>query len=98
MGTTIEQIKQVMESAEWISIATEIRLGIVKTKEGDIKPLFCSRQFIYPGNDRFQLTFINYTDPYGKMPLVRMLIKGHIRFGKAHPIAEGAYELDYVAQ
>jgi hypothetical protein len=97
MGTTIEQIKQVMESAEWTSISIEIRPSTIKTPEGNIKPLFCSRQFTYPGNDKFQLTFINYADPNGKVPVVSMLIKGHIRFGDRHPIAEGAYELDYVA-
>src|SRR5258708_5426083 len=97
MGTTIEQIKQIIESAKWTSIATEIRPSTVKTTEGNIKPLFCSRQFIYPGNDKFQLIFINYADPNGKVPVVSMLIKGHIRFGNRHPIAEGAYELDYVA-
>ena len=97
MGKTIEQIRQFIASAEWTSIATEIRPSIVKTADGSIKPVFCSRQFKYPGNDRFQLIFMNYADPFGKAALVKMLIKGHIRFGDPHPIADGAYELDYIA-
>ena len=93
---TIQQIRQVIENSEWISITTEIRPGIVKTATGDVKPLYCSRRFIYPGNERFELTFINYADAYGKIPLVKMLIKGHLHFGNPHPIAGGAYELDYI--
>ncbi len=94
---TIQQIRQVIENGEWVSITTEIRPSIVRTATGDIKPLYCSRRFTYPGNERFELTFINYADAHGKIPLVKMLIQGHIHFGNPHPIAEGAYELNYIA-
>ncbi len=94
---TIQQIRQLIENDEWISITTEIRPSIVRTATGDTKPLYCSRRFIYPGDDRFELTFINHADAYGKLPLVKMMIRGHMHFGAPHPIAEGAYELDYIA-
>ena len=94
---TREKIRQAIEHHEWLSIAPEIRPGTVKAANNDIKPLYCSRRFIYPGNDRFELNFINYADAYGKVPLVKMLIIGHIQFGSPHPVAEGSYELDYTA-
>jgi len=93
----IEEIKQVLVRGEWVSIAPEIRPGIVKTASGDIKPLYCSRRFVYSGTDRFQLDFINYADPYGQVPLAEMRIAGHVKYGAPHPIAPGAYEADYVA-
>jgi hypothetical protein len=94
---TIQEVRAAIEKNEWTSIAPEIRPSTVKTPSGDIKPLYCSRRFVYPGDDAFHLTFMNYADAFGKVPLVEMLIKGHIRFGGPHPIATGAYELDYIA-
>jgi len=93
----IDEIKQELTRGEWVSIAPEIRPSIVKTAGGDIKPLYCSRRFVYSGTDRFQLDFINYADPYGQVPLAEMRIVGHVKYGVPHPIAPGAYEADYVA-
>jgi hypothetical protein len=40
---------------------------------------------------------MNYADPNGNVPLVKIVIKGHNVWGGAHPIAPGAYNLDYIA-
>ena len=93
----IDEIKQELTKGEWISIAPEIRPGAVKTADGNIKPFYCSRRFVYSGIDRFQLDLINYADPYGQVPLAAMRIGGHVKYGAPHPIAPGAYEADYVA-
>ena len=93
----IDEIKQELPKGEWVSIAPEIRPGTVKTAGGDIKPLYCSRRFVYSGMDRFQLDFINYADPHGQVPLAEMRIVGHVNYGATHPIAPGAYEANYVA-
>lgn len=93
----INEIQQELARGEWISIAPEIRPGTVKTAAGEIKPLYCSRRFVYSGTDRFQLDFINYADPYGQVPLAEMQIGGHVKYGAPHPIVPGAYEADYVA-
>lgn len=94
---TPEQIKAFIQGDVWESITTEIRPSTIKDANGNIKPLYCSRSFIYTPGDRFDLTFINYADPNGRVPLVKMLIKGHIAFGDEHPIAAGAWQLDYTA-
>jgi hypothetical protein len=53
--------------------------------------------FRYTDGDVFELELTNFADPNGKVPLVKMSIKGHIHFDGEHPIAPGAYKLDYVA-
>jgi hypothetical protein len=40
---------------------------------------------------------MSYADPNGKVPLVKIEIKGHNVCGGAHPTALGAYNLDYIA-
>lgn len=37
-----------------------------------------------------------YGDNYGKMPLFEFEFKGHLVWGNAHPIAEGAFSVDYL--
>src|SRR2546428_812377 len=40
---------------------------------------------------------MNYADPNGRVPLARIAIKGHNVWQGEHPLAKGAYKLDYVA-
>jgi hypothetical protein len=35
---TLEEMKQLIEGGEWISIAPEIRPGIAKNPDGSLKP------------------------------------------------------------
>ncbi|WPU99161.1 hypothetical protein SNE26_24415 [Mucilaginibacter sp. cycad4] len=94
---SIEQLLTNLKEGRWVSLSTEIRPGIVKSENGDIKPLYCTREFTFPANDQFTLKFITYADPYGQYPLVEMKMAGHISIGAQHPILEGAYEIDYAA-
>jgi hypothetical protein len=94
---TPDQIKQVIQGGQWVSITTELRPSSNKSPTGEILPFYCSRVFTYAPGDRFACTVINYADPNGKVPLVKIEIKGHNAWQGAHPIAEGAYNLDYIA-
>jgi hypothetical protein len=94
---TVEQIKQYIQGGEWVSITTEVRPSITKNAAGDIQPFYCSRVFKYSPNDKFECTVINYADPNGKVPLVKITIKGHNVWLGEHPLAPGAYKVDYVA-
>ena len=40
---------------------------------------------------------MNYADTNGKVPLVKIVIKGHNAWRGEHPIAPGVYNLDYIA-
>ena len=92
-----EQIKQFIQGGKWVSITTELRPSTNKSATGDIQPFYCSRVFTYSPGDRFACTVMNYADANGKVPLVKIVIKGHNAWQGEHPIAPGAYNLDYIA-
>src|SRR5439155_24879183 len=94
---TPEQIKQAIQGVRWVSITTELRPSSNKSPTGEIQPFYCSRVFTYSPGDRFACTVLNYADPNGQVPLVKIVIQGHNAWGGAHPIAPGAYTLDYIA-
>jgi hypothetical protein len=94
---TPEQIKQVIIGGRWVSITTELRPSANKSPTGDIQPFYCSREFTYDPDDRFACTVMSYADSNGKVPLAKIVIKGHIVWQGEHPLALGVYNLDYVA-
>lgn len=92
----LDQVKE--ESiGQWESIAPEVRPSNTKTSDGMLKPLYLTRKFALAGNDKFELDVTSLADPYGKAPLARMSIKGHIEWRGEHPIAPGAQKVDFIA-
>ena len=92
----LEQVKHSLQG-EWISIAPEIRPSSIKNPDGTLKPFYLTRAFRYLPGDRFELSIVNSVDPYGAVPLARILIKGHMFWRGSHPIASGAQKVDFVA-
>lgn len=82
---------------EWTSIAPEIRPSALKNPDGSLKPFYLKREFKALSGDRFELAISNYADPNGKVPLARILIRGHMFWRGDHPIAAGAQKVDFVA-
>ena len=93
---TTEQIKQSMQG-EWASIAPELRPSTVKNPDGSIKPFYLTRAFSYSPDDTFELDIINSADAYGKIPLVRIVLRGHVLWQGEHPIASGAQKVHFIA-
>ena len=93
---TPEQIKPIIHG-EWTSIAPEVRPSSIKNADGSIKPFYLTRTFKYSPDDTFELEIINSADAYGKIPLVRILIKGHIVWQGDHPIAADAQKVKFIA-
>jgi len=93
---TVDQLKQTI-TGRWVSIAPEIRPSAAKNPDGTLKPFYLQRDFTYGDGDRFELAIINSADPNGKVPLARIAIRGHVQWRGAHPIAEGAQKVDFVA-
>jgi hypothetical protein len=62
-----------------------------------LKPFYLTREFKALPGDAFDLTIVNFADPYGKAPLARIHIKGHMLWRGDHPIAAGAQKVDFVA-
>ena len=92
----LEQTKQALVG-QWKSLAPEIRPSASKNPDGTLKPFYLKRDFSYFAGDRFELAILNSADPYGAVPLVRILIKGHMFWRGPHPIAAGAQKVDFVA-
>jgi hypothetical protein len=93
---SLDQTKDALRG-EWVSIAPEIRPSATKNPDGTLKPFYLTRDFKYLGNDRFELIINNSADPYGKVPVARIYLRGHMRWKGDHPIASGAHKVDFVA-
>jgi hypothetical protein len=93
---TVEQIKQA-SIGEWKSIAPEVRPSAQKNADGTLKPFYLTRDFKYGEGDKFELIVTSFADPFGKVPLMKMTLKGHATWQGAHPIAEGAQKVDFSA-
>jgi hypothetical protein len=90
------QIKQ-QSIGNWESILTELRPSGSKNPDGTLKPFYLKRKFCLQPDNIFELTIINSADPFGKIPLAKMFIKGHMEWAGPHPIADSAQKVDFVA-
>ncbi|MEI7488433.1 MAG: hypothetical protein WCJ72_13690 [Chryseobacterium sp.] len=95
-GFFVEEIKKEL-LGDWKSIAVEVRPSSFKKEDGSLKPFYLTREVSYLPEDKFQLEIINYSYAYGKIPLVKMLIKGEVEWQGDHSVAEGAQKVDFTA-
>ncbi|MFY1046988.1 hypothetical protein [Chryseobacterium sp. GP-SGM7] len=95
-GLLLEEIKK-DALGDWKSIVVEVRPSAFKNEDGSLKPFYLTRSFSFLPEDQFTLEIINYADAFGKIPLVKMLIKGRMEFQGDYPIAEGAQKVDFTA-
>jgi hypothetical protein len=79
----------------WSSLAPEVRPS--KNPDGTIKAFYLSRTFVYERGDRFELSVMNFADPFGKIAIAKIDITGHMSWRGDHPIAPGAQKVDFVA-
>lgn len=81
---------------EWKSISVELRPTEDRTGSGKIEPTFLKRHFKFIDEDKFVGTITLFGDNYGQFPLMEFEFKGDLKWGEEHPIAEGAWNIDYV--
>ena len=93
---TTEQVKQ-QSVGEWVSIAPEVRPSITKNADGSMKPFYVTRTFTYTADGKFTLQMINSADAYGKVPVMKIVLKGHTVWQGEQPIAAGAQKIDFIA-
>ena len=93
---SIDRLKQDLQG-DWISIAPEVRPSAAKNPDGSLKPFYLKREFGYRNGDAFTLDVTNFADPYGRVPLARISIGGHMHWQGDHPVAPGAQKVDFVA-
>jgi hypothetical protein len=94
METDVAIVKEGM-LGNWESIAPEVRPS--KNADGSLKPFYLTRAFKYLPSDRFELEIVNSADPYGAVPLARIMIGGHMLWRGSHPVASGAQKVDFIA-
>jgi len=80
----------------WSSLSVELRPNEDRTGAGQVTPNYLRRRFTYLSADQFVGVITLYADNYGQLPLLEFEFKGHLRWGAPHPIAPGAWEIDYV--
>jgi hypothetical protein len=93
---SLDETKQAL-LGQWVSLAPEVRPSAQKNPDGSLRPFYLTRDFKVLGDDRFELAIVNSADPYGKVPVARIDLRGHMLWKGAHPIAAGAQKVDFVA-
>lgn len=81
---------------EWESISVELRPTEDRTNSGIIQPTYLRRHFNYLSKDKFIGTITLFADNYGQLPLMEFEFKGDLEWGEEHPIADGAWKIDYI--
>ena len=92
---TLGELKQALVG-RWASLSVELRPTEDRTGTGSVSPSYLKRTFTYGNDDTFTGIITMFADNYGQAPLFEFEFKGHLRWGGPHPIAEGAYVVDYV--
>ncbi|MEO1382504.1 MAG: hypothetical protein AAFV78_04625 [Bacteroidota bacterium] len=92
---TLAEVKQ-YAIGEWQSLSVELRPTEDRTGSGVIQPTYLKRNFKYLSEEKFVGTITLFADNYGQMPLMEFEFKGELNWKEAHPIAEGAWQIDYV--
>ena len=93
--TNLEEVKSYAQG-EWQSLTVELRPTEDRAGKGKIQPTYLRRNFKYLAKNRFEGTITMFADQYGKAPLMKFEFKGSLKWGKKHPIAKGAFEIDYI--
>lgn len=93
--TTLEEVKD-YSIGTWESLTVELRPTEDRTGTGNIQPTYLKRSFVYNADDTFTGTITMFADNYGKYPLMEFEFKGDLEWGNEHPIAKGAWSIDYI--
>ncbi len=92
---TLEEV-QTFCRGTWTSLSIELRPTEDRAGTGVIESTRLTRDFTYNDDDTFTGIITMYVDDYGQIPLMQFEFKGHLQWGDPHPIAEGAWVIDYV--
>ena len=92
---TLEEVQK-YALGEWESISVELRPTEDRTGSGKIEPTYLRRNFKFQPGNKFIGTITLYGDNYGQIPLMEFEFKGNLNWGERHPIADGAWKIDYV--
>lgn len=92
---TLAEVQQ-YAIGEWTSLSVELRPTEDRIGSGTVNPTYLRRHFTYLSSEQFVGVITMYGDNYGALPLMEFEFKGHLHWGEPHPIADGAWMIDYV--
>lgn len=92
---TLEAVKA-FAVGDWVSLGFELRPTEDRAGTGVVEPTRLRRRFHYDADDTFTGVISMFADDYGRAPLMDFEFKGRLVWGGPHPIAEGAFDIDYV--
>ncbi|MEM7416079.1 MAG: hypothetical protein AAF389_11320 [Gemmatimonadota bacterium] len=93
--TTLPELRSAVVG-RWSSLSIELRPTEDRAGRGVIEPTYLTRDFTYRPDDTFVGIIRMFGDDYGHVPLLEFEFAGELRWGGAHPIAEGAFSVDYI--
>ncbi|MEM6327951.1 MAG: hypothetical protein AAF791_12600 [Bacteroidota bacterium] len=92
---TLDDLRAAIVGA-WESLSVELRPTEDRLGTGQIEPTYLTRRFTYGADDTFSGVITMVADDYGKVPLFEFVFRGHLHWHGPHPIADGAFSVDYV--
>ena len=92
---TLDEVKQYV-LGEWTSLSVELRPTEDRTGTGSVTPTYLKRNFQYLPGNTFVGVITMYGDNYGNIPFLEFEFKGRLHWGEAHPVADGAWMIDYI--
>lgn len=92
---TLDDLKAAIVGT-WESLAVELRPTEDRTGSGRIEPTYLTRTFTYGDDDTFAGIITMFADDYGTVPLFEFGFRGHLVWHGPHPIADGAFSVDYI--
>lgn len=81
---------------KWSSLSVELRPTEDRAGTGQIQPTFLKREFTFLSKNEFVGIITLFADNYGQIPLLEFEFKGELLWGEKHPIAKGAWNIDYI--
>ena len=81
---------------EWQSMSVELRPTEDRTGSGQVNPTYLKRHFTYLNANQFIGKITLFADNYGQAPLMEFEFRGGLKWGDAHPITDGAWQIDYI--
>lgn len=92
---TLDDLQQAIVGT-WESLSVELRPTEDRLGTGHIEPTHLTRRFTYRADGTFTGLITLFADPYGQVSLFEFTFRGHLTWQGPHPVAHGAFSVDYV--
>lgn len=92
---TLDELKTAVLGT-WASLAVELRPTEDRLGTGKVTPTYLRRRFTYNPDGTFVGVITMYADNYGQAPLLEFTFAGDVVWHGPHPIADGAFAMDYI--